>query len=305
MISHLWSHEIHGSVEHSDASCIITAPRFGDGNWRGGWWARYDHDTGMLRWRHYHRCGACLFAICENMIIATTHKSSGVYAISLESGRQIWSRLGYRFNILLKLFEFLPCDNEGDGPLQIMDGHVLTSSGRLLDRNSGRVLSVHRIEYRTSSPWGIKSVDGKPFNTFHVPRFRYGGMPTQPERSVAIDQTLSGEGLETSGPQWCSQRSGDFHYVIACSPPAEHQGSPQSRLYQPAEPVDVPHYLLIMRHSDKQVVHREELGHYYQAEIGWFDSDTLALTMQTKRQWNWGYRRDARIYCVSRSQNAC
>ena len=40
---------------------IVTAPRFGDGNWRGGWWAMYERATGRCIWKRKHRRGAELF----------------------------------------------------------------------------------------------------------------------------------------------------------------------------------------------------------------------------------------------------
>lgn len=102
MLSLWWAREIYGSVEHSHAECVITAPHFGDGNWRGGWWARYEHDSGTQVWQRYHRRGACLFAITGDVIIATTHKYSGIFGISLTTGKKLWSRLGYLFDYLLK-----------------------------------------------------------------------------------------------------------------------------------------------------------------------------------------------------------
>jgi hypothetical protein len=278
------------SVEHTDANSLITAPRLGDGNWRGGWWARYQHRTGQLVWRHNHRRGACLFAIVNGVIVATTHKFSGVYAFSYETGKKLWSRLGGHADWLLKLFDYLPCDNEGDAPDRIQNDQILTREGRLLDRTSGSILSSHTI------------ARGDPF---HWPRFRYGGIPVHSESPDPIDPLLANEGLESSGPELCLVQKRDYAFVIACKPPNEHRTAPRSRLYRPAIPTDVPHYLIVIRRTDNEIVHHEKLGLYYHAEIAWADETTLAITLQNKNQWNRSYRRDLRVYDVSRIRQPC
>ena len=179
MTALLWAKEIHGSVEHVDAGSVITAPRFGDGNWRGGWWARYEHHSGELIWRRHHRRGACLIGVVGDVIIATTHKSSGVYAIDYRTGRKLWSRLGDHGNLLLKIFDYLPCDNEGDRPALIYNGHILTARGRLLDRTSGRIISRHSVEFCSGGI--VRAIDGNPVTHWHpLARCRYGGIPARP-----------------------------------------------------------------------------------------------------------------------------
>lgn len=305
MIPLLWSKEIHGSVGHSDADSIITAPRFGDGNWRGGWWARYQHRTGELVWRRYHRRGACLFAVVDGVIVATTHKCSGVYALSYRTGKKLWSRLSRRADWLLKLFEYLPCDNEGDGPLRIQNDQILTCEGRLLDRKSGAILSCHMTGSGDDASRSSKEAGGDRDDPFLTPRFRYGGIPVQPESPDAIDHSLAHAGLETSGPDPCLVHRHDHAFVIACKPSNEHRGALPSRLCLPANPTDVSHYLIIIRRAGNKIVHCEELGLYRHAEIAWADDTTLAITLQNLKQNAWSYRRDLRVYDVSKIRKAC
>jgi hypothetical protein len=105
-----WHAQVDGSIALVDDNALITAPRFGDGNWRGGWWAKYDLSNGNCLWKTKHRRGANVCDVLDDVIIATTHKGSGVYAISLSTGKILWSRLGDRFNWLLKGCDLLPAD---------------------------------------------------------------------------------------------------------------------------------------------------------------------------------------------------
>ena len=129
----LWKTTVHGGIALVTADTIITSPRFGDGNWRGGWWGRYERRTGECRWRQKHRRGSSLFDKVGDVLIATTHKNSGIYAFSFSDGSRLWGRLGDRLNWVLKLIDMLPVDNEGDAPERIWHGAVLTHRGRLLN----------------------------------------------------------------------------------------------------------------------------------------------------------------------------
>lgn len=300
----LWSRTIHGSVAWADDESLITTPLLGDGNWRGGWWARYDRNTGAVIWRRWHRRGASLFALVGEMIIATTHKGSGVYAINYATGRKLWSRLGDRFDLLLKLCEFLPCDNEGDGPMDIVNDLVFTGRGRMLDPATGKIESRHRIDYHWDSDNSCTTlVDGKPWMRSSLwPVYSAGNeIPTG-----EIERLLAGHGLVASlGHAICIRQQGAYVYVIACAPPEQYRNGPWARLNplgppgKPNEtirPFNVPHFLLVLRVSDNAIVHREELGNYYLSRIAWLDRKILAIDLQTTRQWNWSYRRDVRVY---------
>ncbi len=243
--------------------------------------------TGELVWLSHQRRARCLFDVARGVIVATTDEYSGVYALSFETGKKIWSRLGDRFDWLLKLFEYLPCDNEGDGPFRIQDDQILTRGGCLLDRSSGTILSRNHC-------FDLRKGD------FQKPRFRYGGIPSETEDPDAIDRILALEGLETSERYNCLIQKRDRAFVIACEPPSQHRDPARSRLNAPVKPTDVAHYLIVIRHADNAIVHREKLGLYYHAEIAWADEATLAIAVRNKKQWYWSDRRDLRVYDVSR-----
>ena len=161
MIPSLWNDTVFGGIAMTTEDSIVTAPRFGDGNWRGGWWARYDRRTGACIWKRKHPRGAELFDRIGDIIFATTHKYSGIYAISLASGGRVWARLGDRFDWLLKCIDTLPFDNEGDAPERVWDGGLLTRSGRLLNAETGRIVSRHHLEYSHVNPGTLIKIERK------------------------------------------------------------------------------------------------------------------------------------------------
>jgi hypothetical protein len=311
MIVRRWSCEIHGTIAYCLDNTVLTAPQFGDGNWRGGWWARYRRDDGQLQWKRFHRRGACFFDIVDDAIVATTHKWSGVYAFSLRNGHHLWSRLGDRFDFLLRLFEWLPCDNEGDPPECIYEGGILTRSGRLLDHATGRILRRCELHYRsvihskdnsTMHRSELDSIDGHPAQ-YSPPRARYC-LPLDGDYVDELDRSLAAAGLERSGLGLCSiARNGNI-CVIACEPPVSCRAEYRSRFFVPAKPMDVPHHLLIVSQSSGRIVSRWELGSYYQGQIAWADARTLAITLQSRKQWNWSYRRNLLVFDWRRDEVA-
>ncbi len=278
MIPLLWTKEIEGRVGHALGECVITAPRF------GGAWTRYDAATGELVWRQRHRKPGEFFALVSDVIVGTTDKRSGVYAIDYHTGRKRWTRLGGWADPLLQLFEYLPCENEGDGPCEIRDGQIVTLAGRFLDPKDGRIVGAEKVEsyyHRCRSE----------------ARFDYGGIPLQEEKHEDIERILSEQGLELGGRQWCALTKGPIVFVVAARPPEEYRARPQSRLYVPAQPMDVPYVFMVFRAEDRTLLFQEEIGSYYTAEFSWA-TEYLALELLKTEHCSWSedLRRDVRIY---------
>lgn len=294
MLSVLWHSDVYGCAKYVAGDSVIVSPRFGEGNWRGGWWTRFDRDSGAVVWRRYHRRGADLFAVLDDVIVASTFKNSGVYVFSFESGRRIWARLGERCDWLLKLCDYLPADNGGDGPVAIYNGRILTRYGRLLDLKSGRIVSHYSLEHGRD---GIKSVDGKPFERSVKDVFVHGRLGGKTVENAKVDSILEKQGLELSEHYASAVESGSCTLAIACQPAGRRSGRKRARLHRPAKPLDIPHWLYVFRSSDGEVLYREELGCYYKGDFSWVNARTVAVALQTVGQWNWGFgRRQIRLY---------
>lgn len=290
MVPALWDIEVHGGIALVTNDAVVTAPRFGDGNWRGGWWAKYDRQTGDCIWRRNHRRGAELFDVIEDVIVSTTHKYSGIYALSLSSGRRLWTRLGDRFNLLLRFFDQLPCDNEGDAPVGVWHGQLLTRSGRLLDTHSGRVVSRHRLDYSTGDSRTLVRVDGQSVDTRGPLRertsFQLHGSDTK-----QIELLLAKNKLELANVEPCVTSAHGITIAVACEPPQESSQSTQSRLYAGGSSRDVPHFLIMCDGKGTMIHERFHLGYFYIGEIDWADPCVFSVTTQTNRQWKWSYKR--------------
>jgi hypothetical protein len=278
MIPLLWAKEIEGRVGYALDPSVITAPPF------GGCWTRYDSATGQLVWRQHHRKPGSLFALLSDIIIGTTDNWSGIYAIDYHTGQKLWTRLGGWADPLLKLFEYLPCENEGDGPCEIRNGKIVTMAGRFLNPKNGRICGKEKVESYYRRGGGSA-------------RYIYGGISAQDEKYEGIERILSEQGLELGGYQWCALAKGPCIFVIACRPPEQYRTRPQSRLYVPAKPVDVPYTFMMFRAEDNAILFQEDIGHYYSAEFSWA-SEYLALELQNTKQRSWTHelRRDLRIY---------
>lgn len=290
MIPALWNGTIFGGIAMTNEDCIVTAPRFGDGNWRGGWWARYDRRTGSCKWRRKHRRGAELFDRIGDVVFATTHKYSGVYAISLATGRRLWSRLGDRSDWMLKCFDVLPCDNEGDAPERVWDRGLLTRSGRLLDAATGRIISRHELEYSNGNPRTLVKIDGGSVSPASTLRTREA-INLYNQDTEHISALLAKDGLGFPGWGPCSVAAHDLIVCIACAVPYEYRQDPRRRIAVGGSSEEVPHYLVVCDAGGSAILERYELGTFYIGELDWVDDSILSLTTQTRRQWNWSYQR--------------
>lgn len=303
MVTLEWTQRIIGTAVYCTDSFLLTAPALGDGNWRSGYWGRYRRSDGALQWQRYHRRGCSLFDVVGDVVIATTHKYSGIYAISARNGRMLWSRMGDRFEWLFRLFEWLPCDNEADTPLATKGTQLLTHGRLLLDIATGETLRRCRFEYEEKSPddvsFGRKllSVDGEAFETFKPPNRRF---ETVSERTVwnRIAHCLHNHGLVKCSTS-LSHRFGGSLVVIA----AEIWKPNRWRLRQPEQPQlpdsrdnDVPYYLVFMDSDASRIEYQLELGTYDRGHIAWIDDTTLAVACQTRRQWMWSSQRHLKVF---------
>jgi len=290
MVPALWDIEVHGGIALVTNDAVVTTPRFGDGNWRGGWWAKYDRQSGDCIWRRKHRRGAELFDVIEDVIVSTTHKHSGVYALSLSTGHRLWTRLGYRFNFFLRFFDQLPCDNEGDAPERVWRGQILTQSGRLLDNHSGRIVSHHKLDYSTGGSRTLVRIDGQPVEKRGPLRertaFQLHGRDTK-----QIELLLAKNKLELANVKPCVTSAHGITIAVACKPPQESSQSPQSRLYAGGSSGDVPHFLIVCDAKGTTIHERYHLGNFYIGEIDWADPCVFSVTTQTNQQWQWSYKR--------------
>jgi hypothetical protein len=290
MIPSLWNDTVFGGVAMTTEDSIVTAPRFGDGNWRGGWWARYDRQTGTCKWRREHRRGAELFDRIGDIVFATTHKYSGIYAISLASGRRVWARLGDRFDWMLKCFEMLPCDNEGDAPERVWNGRMLTRSGRLLDAATGRIVSRHQLEYSNDNPRTLIKIDEKLVSPAGALRARES-FDLHKQEEGPVEALLARNGLGLAGTHPCVIRAHGLCVCLACKPPGKFLEEPRSRLHVGGSKDEVPHFLVVSDSESSTIIEQFDLGTFYTGEIDWADESILSVTTQTLRQWNWSYQR--------------
>ena len=272
------------------ADSIVTAPRFGDGNWRGGWWTRFDRRTGSHKWRRKHRRGAELFDRIGDVVFATTHKYSGVYAISLASGRRLWARLGDRLDWMLKCFDVLPCDNEGDAPERVWNGGLLTRSGRLLDAETGMIVSRHQLEYSNGTPRTLVKIDGRSVAPASTLRAREA-IDLYKQDSEIISALLAEDGLGFPGWDPCVVSAHNIAVSIACAVPREFLDDPRRRIAVGGSAEEIPHYLVVCDSEGSTILKRYELGTFYIGELDWVDDSILSVTTQTRRQWNWSYQR--------------
>lgn len=290
MIPTLWNGTVFGGIAMTTEDSIVTSPRFGDGNWRGGWWARYDRQTGACKWRRKHRRGAELFDRIGDIALATTHKYSGIYAISLATGRRVWARLGDRLDWLLKCFDTLPCDNEGDAPERVWNGGILTRSGRLLNAESGRIISRHQLEYSNGSPRSLVKIDGKSVAPASTLRAREA-INLHKQESSPAEALLTRNGLVLAGIYPCVTSAHHITVCLACRPPDRYLTNPRSRLQVGGSSDEVPHYLIVSDADCATILGQLDLGMFYTGEIDWADHSILSVTTQTRGQWNWSYHR--------------
>jgi hypothetical protein len=250
-------------------------------------------------WRRNHRRGAELFDVVEDVIVSTTHKYSGVYALSLSSGCRLWTRLGGRFNWLLRLFDQLPVDNEGDAPERVWRGQILTRSGRLLDIHSGRIVSRHRLDYATGLPRKLVRIDREPVDTREPLRERTA-FELHEIDTKQIELLLAKNKLELASVYPCVTSAHGITIAVACEPPQEYGERPQSRLYRGGSSKDVPHFLIVCDTSGTLIHERFHLGDFYRGEIDWADPCVFSVTTQTNQQWYRSYKRHLWLFEWSR-----
>jgi hypothetical protein len=308
MIPALWDIEVHGGIALMTNDAVVTAPRFGDGNWRGGWWAKYDRQTGECMWRRKHRRGAELCDIIGDILITTTHKYSGIYALSYSDGSRIWHRLGYRSNWLLKLFDMAPIDCEGTAPERIWRGGVLTKEGRLLNADTGKVESRHSLEYTTveyykhnsyGSYQSLASVDGESVTPFNSARDR-DCFPLDDHDRTPMEALLRNHGLELSSSYPCVASVHGMAVAVACVPPTKFATDPGSRLATGGSTEDVQHLLILSNSDCTAILEQYDLGKFYIAKLDWADPCVFSVTTQTYRQYMRTYKRHLWLFEWSR-----
>jgi hypothetical protein len=291
----LWKTTVHGGIALVTDEAIITSPRFGDSNWRGGWWGRYDRRTGECRWRQKHRRGAALFDKVGDVLIATTHKNSGIYALSFSDGSRLWGRLGDRLNWLLKLFDLLPVDNEGDAPERIWHGSVLTRHGRLLNATTGKIESRHALEYSADFPITLVRIDGESVIQLGDARDRYC-LPLYDYDKAPIEALLRKHGLELSSDYPCVASAHGISVAVACIPPAEFAAEAGSRRYRGGSKENVQHFLIVSNLDCTTILEQYDLGSFYVAELDWADNSLFSVTAQTYKEFFWSYPRHLWVF---------
>lgn len=295
MVPYLWNRSIHGGIGFVTDDAVITAPRFGDGNWRGGTWANYDRRTGECRWNRQHGRGAEVADVIGDVLIATTYKYSGVYALSMLSGARLWYRLGDRFDWLLKLFDKLPIHNAGDAPERIWRGSVLTRSGRLLNAATGSVESYHSLEYSTGNPRTLIQIDGEAVSPFFSARHR-DCFQLHEVNAKPVEALLAKHGLELASYHPCVATAHGVTVAVACTPPKEFNSKPGSRLYVGGSTEHVQHFLVVSESDCTTILRQYDLGSFYVAELDWADESFFSITAQTRHERFSTYRRNLWVF---------
>ena len=295
MVMELWKTTIHGGIALVTDDAIITSPRFGDGNWRGGCWGRYDRRTGECLWKQKHRRGASLFDKVGDILIATTHKYSGIYAISFTDGSRLWGRLGDRLNGLLKLFDLLPVDNEGDGPVKIWHDAVLTQRGRLLNAATGKIESRHALEYSADPPITLVRIDGESVTQTGAARERCC-LPLYDYDKAPVEALLNKHGLELSSDYPCFASAHGIAVAVACIPPAGFATKACSRLYGNGSKENVQHFLIVSDPDCTTILEQYDLGSFFIAQLDWADDSLFSVTAQTYKEHSQSYRRQLWVF---------
>jgi hypothetical protein len=223
-------------------------------------------------------------------MIASTYKSSGIYAISLTSGQRIWSRLGDKFDWLRRCFDIL-CDDVGDAPTRIWNGGLLTRSGRLLNAETGKIVSRHRIEYLNTIRTLMK-IDGNSVTPTYTFRERESFDLYRKQDTSKVSILLANLGLSISSWRTPCVTAYGLMICIACEVPAEFLHEPDQRFSVGRSHQDIPHHLVVCDESGATIIARFGLGNFFAGEIDWADNSVLSVTMQTVRQWNWTYKRE-------------
>jgi len=295
MVMELWKTTVHGGIALVTDDAIVTSPRFGDGNWRGGWWGRYDRRTGECRWRRKHRRGSSLFDKVGDVLITTTHKNSGIYALSFSNGSRLWGRLGDRLNWLLKLFDMLPVANEGDAPERIWRDAVLTRHGRLLNATTGKIKSRHALEYTAEPPITLVRIDGESVAPYGYARDRYC-LPLYDYDKTPIKTLLRKHGLELSSSYPCAISAHGISVAVACIPPVEFTAEAGSRHYSGGSTENVQHFLIVSNSDCTSILERYDLGSFYEAELDWADNSLFSVTARTYKEFFRSYPRHLWVF---------
>ena len=302
MVTLEWTQRIVGTAVYCHDQFVLTAPALGDGNWRGGYWGRYRRCDGAFQWQRFHRRGCSFFDLVDDVILATTHKYSGIYALSLRDGRMLWTRMGDRFEWLFRVFEWLPCDNEADTPLATIGNQLLTHRGLLLESKSGRTVRRCQFQYAERAPGDtsfgqqLVSVDGEPFHPFMPPNRRFD-FPDDPGARNRIADRLNEQGL-VRGRDSLVVRFGDWLVVLAEEVWKRRAGLswPIRPRYPDSRDDEVPHFLVLMDRNASRVELQIDLGTYYSGHIAWVDSSTVAIACQTRRQRMWSSQRFLKMF---------
>ena len=271
----LWTTSLKGGIALIQGDMVIASPRFSDGVPLGGWWTRYNLRTGECLWRRKHRRGASLCHLADDLVIASNNHGSGVYAISLESGRRLWCRLGDAFDWLLKLFEYLPCYNEGDQPERLWNGGVLTRSGRLLDLSNGKILSRHKLDHSSfyngqgSCREVLDKIDGEPVPGAGLPPERpdWAGFDLYQYSNGPIKKLIRKRGLELASYECCAAEASGSAVAVA------KEKSEKNR--------ETPHYLIVADRACSSILKEYELGIFAEGNIDFANEEVLVVTTRS------------------------
>jgi hypothetical protein len=191
---------------------------------------------------------------------------------------------------LLKLFDMLPVDNEGDAPERIWHGAVLTHRGRLLNATTGKIESRHTLEYSADFPITLVRIDGESVTPLGDARDRYC-LPLYDYDKAPIEALLRKHGLELSSHYPCFASAHDISVAVSCIPPAEFAAEAGSRLYRGGSKENVQHFLIVSNSDCTTILEQHDLGSFYDAELDWADDSLFSVTARTYKEFLWSYRR--------------
>ncbi|WP_373653014.1 hypothetical protein [Schlesneria sp. DSM 10557] len=311
MLKFLWSRTIVGNIAFVTEDSVVTCP---DG--KGGVWARYRRDDGALIWWRWHYRGGQFQFVTDEVIISSFFASAGIYATDFRTGKRLWSRLGYTFNLLLKLCDLLPVNNEGDFPLCEYQGCVLTQDGALLDPRTGRVNRRCKIEIGDHVPSenGVDTllktnsdlqarIDGQPWRIRQCCGFQYYGTLTAElifDASILkhtelrlnrIQATLQERRMTIAGfaDDWSVRLIKGMLIFVArdLHPDPTHQHDCGDMEHGC---LNVRHRLMVLRDCDLSLEYSEELGNYAYGRPIWSNGGLVGISLMTRNQYRYSLR---------------
>lgn len=276
-MNRLWTIETDAYAEYASADWLITAP---SSCWRGGHWTRYNIHNGETSWRRWHRRGSRIFAVIDEVIIATTYTSSGIYALSMETGRRLWTRLGpWYFEPILRVTDWLPANNVAMGAQVVLNDHIVTSSGLVLCPKTGRTVDTMRIEYEIRET-GKNTYDATmklngAETPFLMPPWltHAGNAESNPQLRARVDEYLDREEMELAAcglrrEAFLCDRSRDLAAIVVVA-----------KADQPSsEPADLrEHWLIALRCCDARPLVQEPLGRHAGADLDWLTDGHIVV----------------------------